>query len=345
MQDFNLRIENHLDDIGPYAITMASQHLTVGGLMQFDVLLAGPPTPLLIRSLSAFIIAKYHLSSIQNPKKTPQTVEHKRRIFLVDYSNPPDRHAIHDAEGNKRILHSHDGLNQTHSNAPSTSSPVTPQGPSSVPSVPPRTPVPRRRFSERDTSVPSHCVRHDQRRSTIPPVAVTKLSPLHALPSATSYHISHLARLPSDEFIRPSTLKGTNTPIEISHDIVLELKFEHPESENDVKVLKVSKSLTISSCCCMIESLLVPTYSETDSIPSTPLPASPVDASPTMSLRSFAPRWQDNCVCERPTDWLIATQKLLGGGKTEEWEVRGMGGCPNAREKAEYQQVTEHNDV
>src|SRR5260221_10738569 len=97
----------------------------------------------------------------------------------------------------------------------------------------------------------------------------------------------------------------------------------------------------------MIESLLVPTYSEIDSTsPSTP----PLSISPTASpasppSRSFSHTWRDNCICERPTDWLIATQEFLGGGKTRVRDgsgLRELASHLNVGQKAEYRRVTEN---
>src|SRR5258708_12819716 len=80
---------------------MASQPLTVGGLVYFELFLAGPPTPLSVLSLSTYIIAKFRISSIQNSKKASQTVQHKRLVFVVAQSNPPDSHSLYDADGNE----------------------------------------------------------------------------------------------------------------------------------------------------------------------------------------------------------------------------------------------------
>jgi len=166
-------------------------------------------------------------------------------------------------------------------------------------------------------------------------------SSLTSIPVGMSYQISHLGRLPSDDVIRPSTLQGTNTPIEVSHDLVLEMKFDVPGKDSEV--LRVSRRVTISSCCCMIESLLVPTYAEVDSgsPPSPTLSISPTHASlPVSSSRPLPTPWRDDCICERPTDWLIATQEVLGGGRTQ---LRGDSGLSplNVRRKAEYRTVTE----
>src|SRR5258708_12513116 len=108
---------------------MASQPLTVGGLVYFELFLAGPPTPLSVLSLSTYIIAKFRISSIQNSKKASQTVQHKRLVFVVDQSNPPDSHSLYDADGNEVWMRSGSmptlSPTETEANSPSTLGPPT----------------------------------------------------------------------------------------------------------------------------------------------------------------------------------------------------------------------------
>lgn len=67
--------------------------------------------------------------------------------------------------------------------------------------------------------------------------------------------MSHLAQLPGDDLIRPSTLAGTKTPLRVHHEIVLEARFLHmnhaePEegsNNNKVRVLRVERPVVISS--------------------------------------------------------------------------------------------------
>ena len=194
----------------------------MGGLVYFELFLAGPPTPLSVLSLSTYIIAKFRISSIQNSKKASQTVQHKRLVFVVDQSNPPDSHSLYDADGNEVWMRSGSiptlSPAETEANSPSTLGPPTACG----------------------STDPSFSIAPSQSR------AEPLTSALVSLPAGMSYHISHLGRLPSDDFIRPSTLQGTNTPIEVSHDLVLEMKFEVP-GKGDCEILRVSRPLTISS--------------------------------------------------------------------------------------------------
>lgn len=74
------------------------------------------------------------------------------------------------------------------------------------------------------------------------------------IPQGKAYQLSHLAGLPGDDIIRPSTVPGTNTPIRIAHEVVLEVRFERPvagdnpaDGDNRVRVLRVEKPIVISS--------------------------------------------------------------------------------------------------
>lgn len=67
----------------------AAQHLTVGGLLNFDFLLAQATSSLQIISISATLFAHYTLRSIQRPNSPPQYATKKTRLFIIDANNPP----------------------------------------------------------------------------------------------------------------------------------------------------------------------------------------------------------------------------------------------------------------
>src|ERR1700733_950253 len=67
----------------------AAQHLTVGGLLEFDILLASVPTAIQIMSVSATLLARYTLRSIQRPNTEPQYASKRTRLFIFDAKNPP----------------------------------------------------------------------------------------------------------------------------------------------------------------------------------------------------------------------------------------------------------------
>ncbi|KAF8306103.1 hypothetical protein DL93DRAFT_2088997 [Clavulina sp. PMI_390] len=210
------------------------------------------------------------------------------------------------------------------------------------------------------------------------PSLPTPVSPnyLQRIPARRAYQLSHLAQLPGDEYLRPSTIKGTKTPIKVSHEIVLEVRFRStggtppvtsavasssamqrsPSSEDDtdpeggspdesapdgdfsdsladpnkVRVLRIERPVVISSCCCMLESVLVPTYSETPE-PPRPLTANPFSGprarsgsfvvGPTSSslaagianssLGTFADDVMCACRCGRPGSTSLAVEQRI----------------------------------
>ncbi|GAA95572.1 uncharacterized protein L969DRAFT_85255 [Mixia osmundae IAM 14324] len=96
-------------------------------------------------------------------------------------------------------------------------------------------------------------------------------SPLAFIAPGDEYKFSQTARLGDDNTIRPSTLKGTETPISFSHKIVVEIVYDKLDANGDVfarKKVKVEKSLPpIASCCCTLESVTLPVYECEDSLP------------------------------------------------------------------------------
>lgn len=69
---------------------------------------------------------------------------------------------------------------------------------------------------------------------TIKPVKPENLrsSPLKAVRQDELWKIHHLARLPNDNMIRPSTFEGTITPIAVSHTIQMEMTYR-PMTEDE----------------------------------------------------------------------------------------------------------------
>ncbi|GAA5943731.1 uncharacterized protein JCM15063_005819 [Sporobolomyces koalae] len=129
--------------------------------------------------------------------------------------------------------------------------------------------------------------------------ATPKVGPLKVLRKDEMWKIHHLARLPNDNHIRPSTHEGTKSPISVTHSIQMELTFrrlteeeENPpsidealtipkkgkdrdrdkEKEPERRKVVMSKPLDIFSCCCFLDSLTLPVYSLMDPNP-TPLDA------------------------------------------------------------------------
>ncbi|KZV93252.1 hypothetical protein EXIGLDRAFT_835886 [Exidia glandulosa HHB12029] len=85
------------------------------------------------------------------------------------------------------------------------------------------------------------------------------------VPAGESLEISRVARVPNDDLVRGSTQPRTRgAPIRLSHVIEIEVRFSgsHGEEAQRQRALKVQCPITLSSCCCMLESLLLPSYSD-----------------------------------------------------------------------------------
>ncbi|GAA6016537.1 hypothetical protein JCM11491_002354 [Sporobolomyces phaffii] len=124
--------------------------------------------------------------------------------------------------------------------------------------------------------------------------ATPKIGPLKVLKKDEMWAIHHLARLPNDNHIRPSTHEGTKSPISVTHSIQMELTFRKlteeesnpstddattiprkgkerdrdKEKEPERRKVVMSKPLDIFSCCCFLDSLTLPVYSLLDPNPS-----------------------------------------------------------------------------
>lgn len=126
------------------------------------------------------------------------------------------------------------------------------------------------------------------------------VGPLKVVSRGTEYKLHHLARLPNDNVIRPSSQPGSEVGISVQHDIAIEVSYRamtEAESEGKDKgkgkgkevterrKLVISKPLDIFSvrysllsrlhtltdcsrqCCCFVDSLTLPVYSLFDPNP------------------------------------------------------------------------------
>ncbi|KAM0787277.1 hypothetical protein ACM66B_006510 [Microbotryomycetes sp. NB124-2] len=76
--------------------------------------------------------------------------------------------------------------------------------------------------------------------------------------SATNFE--QLLRLPSDKFVRPTSLEGTDFAVIVSHVLTTELTFR--QGGGDVQVFSIGKDVVLTSCRCQLESLVLPRYAE-----------------------------------------------------------------------------------
>ncbi|KAK4056637.1 hypothetical protein OIO90_002485 [Microbotryomycetes sp. JL221] len=84
-----------------------------------------------------------------------------------------------------------------------------------------------------------------------------KPKPLAILEKGQTWSFSRIVRILDDDRLRPSTLKHVETPLQVSHQLVVELVYR---LNDQTKTLEFKKSIEIASCCCLKESLLLPCY-------------------------------------------------------------------------------------
>ncbi|EJD47035.1 hypothetical protein AURDEDRAFT_113612 [Auricularia subglabra TFB-10046 SS5] len=193
----NERIEGFTEEIGPYLMTLLSQHLTVGGVVQFSLNLASVPRELRLHSITATLLQSYTLTSYSHPRKTISPPPHRRPLFHIDHTTQ----LWDDGDATRR--------------RPGT---------------------------------------------VLQPPSVRARGLLASLAPGGSLQVSHVARLPKDDLLRATTLPGSETPIRVAHTLALDVAFSAPGSGSGPRVLRTERPLTILSCGCLPESLVLPPY-------------------------------------------------------------------------------------
>ncbi|GAA5824172.1 hypothetical protein JCM11251_001551 [Rhodosporidiobolus azoricus] len=142
--------------------------------------------------------------------------------------------------------------------------------------------------------------------------APSREAPLKALRKGQAWNLVHLARLPNDNHLRPSSPDGTDTPIAAHHTLQIEITYrqmtgdesdptplspkgkEREKQPNpELKTLIMSKPFVLWSCCCFLDSLTLPVYAEFDTFTC-------VEAGTEASMHP--------CLCRMPLKHLIETQ-------------------------------------
>ncbi|ORY91477.1 hypothetical protein BCR35DRAFT_298642 [Leucosporidium creatinivorum] len=79
------------------------------------------------------------------------------------------------------------------------------------------------------------------------------------LENGVPWSYSRIIRLLDDDHLRPTTLEHTETPLRVKHSLVTEVRYRMKGSKAE-KTLECSTKVTIASCCCLQDSLLLPGY-------------------------------------------------------------------------------------
>ncbi|KAM0788675.1 hypothetical protein ACM66B_002773 [Microbotryomycetes sp. NB124-2] len=114
-------------------------------------------------------------------------------------------------------------------------------------------------------------------------VFIDEQTPLQELETGREFHYSAMFRIPTDDYIRPTTLEGTKTCINVAHRLLLEVRYTRP-GDTDDRMLSIQRAVEIAGCCCLSEYQSVPPYSET-----------PLDEPPSLEHRHATVRRR--CLC------------------------------------------------
>lgn len=87
----------------------------------------------------------------------------------------------------------------------------------------------------------------------------------------SAWTVQSIARIPDDNAVRPSTMPGTNSSIRFAHMLVVEIVHARkhgvadavtPEGVPKLKVFTLRQAVVIPSCCCALDAVTLPPYSE-----------------------------------------------------------------------------------
>ncbi|ORY91766.1 hypothetical protein BCR35DRAFT_299089 [Leucosporidium creatinivorum] len=80
------------------------------------------------------------------------------------------------------------------------------------------------------------------------------------LGAGEAFQYSRTMRVDIDDYVRASTLEGTETPINVSHKLLIEVRYRVQGEKGD-KIFLLGKDVVIGSCCGLADSLYLPAYS------------------------------------------------------------------------------------
>ncbi|CEQ40475.1 SPOSA6832_02102 [Sporobolomyces salmonicolor] len=195
-------------------------------------------------------------------------------------------------------------------------------------------------------------------RGTLPPLAYEPRAflpqPLARLERSKEWTYARVTRIPDDDSVRPTTLEGTDTPIRVKHQLVVQIRYRFKGSKKDL-VLEMASKVTIASCCCLQASLLLPRYCTRSGAPPSSSrsrhPSLPSDShlgGPHSMLFPTADGpltpFHRRCLCNTPLQALVDQEgeKLCGAAtsRSRSRESRGQSqertgaGSPTASEDA-----------
>ncbi|SCV70729.1 BQ2448_3491 [Microbotryum intermedium] len=230
-------IQDINEHLGPVGIQINSPHLTVASLLSLRVALPSPPAPVEIKSINSSIHQTFEVHYTNGQIAKPPTQKHL--LTKVSMKASPS-------------LAVPICTTECGSDAPESSDELGPE--------------PARRFLKRPLLLdPSHtpCC---PPRPDVPELDPLPLKLLNGQEDEFIYH--RMFRCPTDEYIRPTSIEESNNLIRVSHAIVVDIRYKRsgqPATEPD-QVLTICKPISITSCCCLLDSLQLPVYTQNSPI-------------------------------------------------------------------------------
>ncbi|GAA97590.1 uncharacterized protein L969DRAFT_94732 [Mixia osmundae IAM 14324] len=212
------------DELGPYSINVTSDHMTLSGLMLISLNLLAPSTDFTLSSISLIVEQTFELTPLRYFTWGAPLNEHQ-----ADKLVRPETVI-------RRVIAHIDG------NASPHDPPIVVLGdsPGGTPANLERSDSTHSSASDKQTPYKAHLAQIRKGEQYISP--------------------KFAVRLPCDESMSSSTFPGTHTPLRFSHSLLIEIRWINPQGR--ARLLKVRKPIMLASCCCVLESLVLPTYAQ-----------------------------------------------------------------------------------
>ncbi|GAA5944456.1 uncharacterized protein JCM15063_006370 [Sporobolomyces koalae] len=283
-------------DLGPVGIHVSSPHFTVAALCNIRLSLLGAPKAVTVTSIKGFVIQAFDLT-LENGKSVKPKPSKFELVKVDGAANPcpkappltmPPAAFHRDSISSSSNTFSSLGTppltptstfssSSTFSSGFFNSASSSPASSSSYPNTPSQPAA----LASPASAYP--CSRPSKLLFTAPgDKLVADPFPLATVEAATEYHYSRICRVPDDDHVRPSTLDASEGRIRVSHMLSVEIRYKTVERDEE-KVLTISKPITIASCCCLLDKLYLPAYSQR--APKTILKSTPQSCMCTVSLK------------------------------------------------------------
>ncbi|KEI37776.1 uncharacterized protein L969DRAFT_19252 [Mixia osmundae IAM 14324] len=267
-------------EIGSLHFNLLSKQFTVSGLALFNLAVSMPPQEIDVASVTLSMTQRYELTSprrfaVKDPVPASKaTVKvpppHRRTVVKLDGhseyaagSNLLEAHellpdtTLSEEDAQAELEEQHRGRHASthgHHSSGMPAATITRSGPLSAspsPSTTPRGQSPSRGGFRSTSRKPSKAASGSDK----------PLKSFKRLRVGERLTTSWLARVPNDDVLRPSTHPGSITPIRVSHELALEIRYSLPDDPK-TRILTIKKPVLLASCCCSDENLKLPSYEE-----------------------------------------------------------------------------------